>query len=195
MVTLRSTTKIILVGPMGAGKSSIGFSLADAMGINFWDTDAEVIHRVKKSIADIFAQEGEATFRRYEEEALADLLASSESMVIATGGGIVLSAHNRELLKQHPQSAKEVPAIVKKVIYLSVSVHKQWQRIKLAIDKDKTKDVRPLFPSDNPTVELKHMAQLRNPLYQEVADDVIETDDFTVTEIIRTILQLPELCQ
>lgn len=145
------STHLVLVGPMGAGKSSLGRRLAQRWGLAFVDLDREIEARAGADIAAIFASEGEAGFRRRESAALADVLAR-DACVIATGGGAVLDADNRALLRQRGF-----------VAYLQIDVEEQLAR--LAADRS-----RPLLAGVDRREVLTRLAAARAPLYAEVAD-------------------------
>jgi len=149
---------LVLVGPMGAGKSSIGRRLAELCGLAFVDADRDLELWTGASIATIFDCEGEAGFRARESATLARLLAGSDQLV-ATGGGAVLDAGNRTLLRRRGF-----------VVHLSLDVEGQLQR--LARDR-----VRPLLQRPDREQVLRALASQRAPLYAEVADLVFNTAD------------------
>lgn len=146
---------IFLVGPMGAGKTTIGKLIAKHLGRSFFDCDWLIAEQTGADIAWIFEKEGEAGFRERETRALSELVAMPK-IVMATGGGAVETPANRELLKNGI------------VIYLNASVDVQLIRTK----KDKN---RPLLQNDNPRAVLETLYARRSPLYQEVADLVVPT--------------------
>ncbi len=147
---------VVLVGLMGAGKSTIGRLLAKILKLPFKDTDQEIEHRAGADISWIFDQEQEHGFRQREAAVLADLL-SGEPMVLATGGGIVTQEENRELLKGGAE-----------VVYLSASPELLYSRIQ----KDKR---RPLLQVDNPLAVMKSLFEQRDPYYREVSNHIITT--------------------
>ena len=149
---------IILVGPMGAGKSTIGKTLAQQLNLPFLDVDQLIVDKAGADIPWIFDVEGEEGFRKREHNMLMQTL-SEESAVIATGGGIVKLADNRIALRKLPG-----------VIYLETSVEQQYSRTA----KDKN---RPLLQSGDPKATLNALMQERRPLYEEVAALTISTDD------------------
>lgn len=149
--------KIVLVGPMGAGKSTIGRLLAKQLQLAFKDSDAVVEERSGANIPWIFDVEGEAGFRQRETAVLQDLLQES-ALVLATGGGIVLLEQNRQLLKQADV-----------VIYLSAEVEHLVHRT----EKDKK---RPLLQVANPEQKIRQLLEERDPLYREVATRIVVTD-------------------
>lgn len=144
-------SNLALIGPMGAGKSSIGRALAALFGRRFVDLDREIELAAGADIPLIFELEGEAGFRRREQEALAQHLAA-DGEVIACGGGIVLAADNRALLRERAF-----------VIHLIASVEQQLDR--LARDRS-----RPLLQTADRRGRLEALAAERTPLYEEIAD-------------------------
>jgi shikimate kinase len=148
---------LVLVGPMGAGKSSIGKRLAERFGLAFSDADRDIEMRTGTTVSTIFDCEGEAGFRARERAALAELLAG-EGLLVATGGGAVLDPDNRRLL--HARGF---------VVYLQVDVGGQLERLA----RDRT---RPLLQRDDREDVLRQMAAQREALYTEVADLCFDTN-------------------
>ncbi|GAA4793573.1 shikimate kinase [Lysobacter hankyongensis] len=148
---MESAPHLVLVGPMGAGKSSIGRRLARTCGLPFVDLDREIETRAGTDIPMIFAHEGEAGFRRRERETLADLLEGAPC-VLATGGGAVLDPDNRARMRRRGF-----------VVYLCIDVDTQLAR--LANDRS-----RPLIVADDREAVLRRLAAERGPLYDAVAD-------------------------
>ncbi len=142
---------------MGAGKSSIGKRLAERFGLAFADADRDIELRTGTTVSTIFDCEGEAGFRARERAALVELLAG-EGVLVATGGGAVLDADNRRLLRARAY-----------VVYLQVGVDAQLERLA----RDRT---RPLLQRDDREDVLRQMAEQREPLYAEVADLCFDTD-------------------
>lgn len=165
-----SPSNIILVGPMGAGKTTIGRQLAKAADKAFVDSDQEIEHRTGASIPWIFDVEGEEGFRRREREMLAELT-EREGTVIATGGGAVLSPETRKLMRKRGM-----------VIYLRASVDQILRRT--ARDRN-----RPLLQTEDPRARLEALMAERDPLYREVADLVMDTDDRSVRSVVRESLE------
>jgi len=161
---------LFLVGPMGAGKSTIGRQLAKQIGLDFHDSDHEIENRTGVDIPLIFEIEGEAGFRK-REKAVIDELTRLPGIVLATGGGAILDTDNRKHLSERGR-----------VIYLHTSVNQQLKRT--ARDRN-----RPLLQTDNPRERLTGLMQVREPLYREIADLVINTDGKHVREVVREILQ------
>lgn len=143
---------IVLVGPMGAGKTTVGKQIAQKLGKRFVDVDHELEKRTGVSINLIFEIEKEAGFRARETAMLAELMAL-ENAVIATGGGIIVTPQNRDILK----------ATDNLVVYLKTEVKHQLKRLK----RDKQ---RPLLQGKGRREKLLDLARIRNPLYDEVSD-------------------------
>lgn len=148
---------LVLIGLMGAGKTSVGRHLAQLLGWEFLDTDHVLEERCGADIPWIFDIEGEAGFRRRETEVLEDLC-RYEKTIIATGGGIVLSEHNRSLLKTCGT-----------VVYLAATPEQLYARV--AHDTH-----RPLLQVEDPQAVLAKLLLEREPLYMEVADLVIHSE-------------------
>jgi shikimate kinase len=159
---------IFLVGPMGAGKTTIGRYLAAALGYDFDDSDHEIQQRTGVDIPTIFEFEGEQGFRHREAQVI-DALTQREHLVLATGGGVILNPENRKRLTSRGW-----------VIYLFCSPEQQYERT--ARDRN-----RPLLQTDNPLQKLKDLMVQRDPLYRQVADLVITTEKRTATTVVREI--------
>lgn len=164
---------IFLVGPMGAGKTTIGRFLADALHLTFVDSDHEIEARTGADIPWIFDVEGEEGFR-FREEAVIDALTRRRGIVLATGGGAVLRDANRRHLQARGT-----------VIYLETSVDQQLERTA----KDRH---RPLLQTANPRQRLTDLLTIRHPLYREVADHVVTTNGSAAREVVARILHLLE---
>ena len=162
---------IYLVGPMGAGKTTVGRHLADLLDRDFLDSDHEIERKTGATIPWIFEKEGEPGFR-FRETAVIDELTSKNNLVVATGGGAVTQPENREYLHQRGI-----------VIYLYTPVELQLQRTY----RDKN---RPLLQVENPEQKLKDLLQLRDPFYREVAHYIIETNQGAARDLAQSILQL-----
>jgi shikimate kinase len=152
---------LVFVGPMGAGKTSIGKRLAQQLGLAFVDADHRLEEITGAPVPLIFECEGEAGFRARESALIAELCAGV-GQLIATGGGAVLSADNRRCLREHGY-----------VVYLQVGIDQQLQR--LARDRS-----RPLLASGDKQEKLRALAQVREPLYREVADMVFDSDGLSL---------------
>lgn len=163
---------IFLVGPMGAGKSTIGRQLAQQLNMDFIDTDAEIEQRAGADIGWIFDVEGEQGFRKREERIIGELT-QRQGIVLSTGGGSVMSKENRNYL-----SARGI------VIYLETTVEKQYQRTQ----RDKK---RPLLQDvEDPRQVLEELAKVRNPLYEEIADITLPTDEQSAKVMANQIIDL-----
>jgi len=162
---------VFLVGPMGAGKSTIGRMLSQHLGCDFLDTDNVIEQRTGADIPWIFDVEGEAGFRERESAVLAEMV-EKNSVVIATGGGIVMREENREMLKK--QSS---------VVYLTATIEQLVERTY----KDKK---RPLLQVDDPKAKIIELYNLRDPLYREVAGYVLVTDGRSPKYVVQAIVDL-----
>ncbi|WP_064448513.1 shikimate kinase [Micromonospora sp. NBRC 110037] len=159
----------VLVGAPGAGKTTVGTALAEALGVDFRDTDADIENRAGKPIPEIFVDEGEEHFRTLERAAVAAALASHAG-VLAIGGGAVLAEENRAALIGHT------------VVHLSVELPDAVKRVGLGAG-------RPLLAL-NPRATLKHLMDQRRPLYAEVATATVVTDGRTPEELAAEIAAL-----
>jgi len=161
---------IVLVGPMGSGKTSVGRRLACVLKRDFFDSDFEIISRTGVAIDHIFDVEGEEGFRRRESQVLKDLC-DIPNIVLATGGGIVIKEENRDLLKKKSNF----------VIYLSTTVEQLVKRT----ENSKT---RPLLErSNNREKTIRDLVNQREAMYQEVADAVVDTTGKKLYAIIGDI--------
>lgn len=166
---MRKTGVIYLVGPMGAGKSTIGKLLADALRLEFLDVDREIEERAGVDIPWIFDMEGEAGFRDREAQMLAEL-SDGAPAVVSTGGGAVLREENRALMMSRGT-----------VVYLRTSVEEQIRRTA----KDRK---RPLLQKGNPEETLRRLMAEREPLYMQIADHTITTDQCSPRSVVQELV-------
>lgn len=156
---------VVIIGAPGAGKSTVGPMLASELGLDFVDVDAVIESRLGRSISEIFVEDGEAAFRATEESTTAELLA--EPVVLALGGGAILSAATRAALSGH------------RVIWLKVGVSAAAQRVGLNAS-------RPLLLG-NVRGRLVRLMADRVPLYAECATEQVETDGLSADQVLATI--------
>jgi len=160
---------LILVGMMGAGKTTVGKMLSRRLKRPFYDSDQEIEQRCGVRIPVIFEIEGEQGFRAREAQAIADLSAM-QGIVLATGGGAVLAEANRQRL-----------ASSGKVVYLHARPSSLWQRVR----HDRN---RPLLATGDPLAKLEELYATRDPLYRETADIVVDTGRQSVRALVRDLL-------
>lgn len=163
-------SNIILIGPMGAGKSSVGRRLAKQLNRKFYDCDKVLEDRTGVAISTIFELEGEEGFRQRETKILEELI-QFDNAVIATGGGAVLRKENIKLISNNSI-----------IVYLSASVNSQIKRTR----HDKK---RPLLQTEDRHTTLNKLSEQRNPIYAKIADIVIDTDSQGISTSIQEILQ------
>ena len=159
--------RLVLVGPPGAGKSTAGRLLAEQFGVRFRDTDADIVERAGKPIAEIFIDNGEEHFRALERDAVRAALREHDG-VLSLGGGAVLDHGTRALLKEHV------------VVLLDVDLAHATSRVGLNRD-------RPVLAL-NPRAQLKVLLEDRMPLYREVARAVVDTNGRSVEDVV-TLLE------
>jgi len=162
---------IFIVGPMGSGKSTVGKIISDELLLSFFDTDDEIELRTGASIDWIFDLEGEEGFRKREKEVLSEMV-QKNSIVLSTGGGIILSDENRELLSSRGT-----------VFYLSTPISIQIERT--SKDKD-----RPLLKNGDPSKILTKLHHERKDLYESVSDYIVETENKSSQEVASEIINL-----
>ena len=160
---------VFLIGPMGAGKTTIGRHLATLLHKRFVDVDHEIEKRTGVSIPVIFEIEGEAGFRR-RESAVIEELTRDTNIVLATGGGAVLLEENRKLLKDRGT-----------VAYLQADIDTLVERTR----RDRN---RPLLQTENPRAKIEELLQQREPIYREVADIIINTGQRAPSSVAREVV-------
>jgi len=160
-----NTEHLFLVGPMGAGKSTIGKQLANILGRPFFDIDVEIVKSTGADIQWIFDMEGEEGFRQRESAMLLRTIASSTPSVIATGGGIVLRSDNRNAMVD-----------AGKVVYLWVTKQQLYERT----ERDKK---RPLLQVEDRKSTIDLLYEQRDPLYREIADIVFRSSSFHAQQV------------
>lgn len=169
---MQQSANLFLIGPMGVGKSTIGRMLASALNRAFFDSDREIEAVTGADIPWIFDVEGEAGFR-VREERMIDTLTQREGIVLATGGGAILSANNRANLNSRGT-----------VVYLKASIAQQFERT----SKDRN---RPLLQTADPLSRIRELMKIREPLYVETAHIAVDTSRrgprTVVTEILRRL--------
>ncbi|MCX5522836.1 shikimate kinase [Streptomyces bobili] len=165
---------VVLVGPMGVGKSTVGQQLADRLGVAYRDTDDDIVAAAGRTIADIFVEEGEPAFRAVEKAAVLRALAGHDG-VLALGGGSILDEETRGLLAGQ------------RVVYLSMDVEEAVKRTGLNA-------ARPLL-AVNPRKQWRELMEARRHLYEGVATAVVPTDGRTPEEVTQAVLDALELKQ
>lgn len=164
---------IVLIGPPGAGKSTVGHLLAQRLGVGFTDTDQAIEERVGRTIAEIFVDDGEPAFREIEERVVLEAL-QNESGVISLGGGSILSEPVRNHLRSKPDSMR--------VVFLDVSISHAAPRV--GFNRE-----RPLLLV-NPRAQWQELMNRRRPFYLELADHVLDTNDLSPVDIAEQIVTL-----
>lgn len=160
---------LVLVGPPGAGKSTVGRLVAERLGVGFRDTDADVEAVAGKAISDVFVDDGEEQFRALEQQAVRAALDAHDG-VLSLGGGAVLAEPTRELLKDHA------------VVFLDVDLSSAAARVGLG-------QGRPLVGL-NPRAQLRQLMHDRLPLYREVARHTVDTSGRDVADVAEDVLAL-----
>jgi shikimate kinase len=165
---LIKSKNIFLIGPMGAGKSSVGRRLAKRLKMQFLDSDQEIERRTGATVNLIFEIEGEPGFRRREKDIIGELTKKS-GIVLATGGGAVLDLDNRKVL-----------ANCGVVIYLRTG-------LKQLVQRTSRDSKRPLLNTIDPAAKLQELLEIRGPLYENMADLIIDTDQRLPQSIVNEI--------
>jgi shikimate kinase len=163
--------RVILIGPMGSGKTTIGRLLASQLGIPFRDTDHVIEEKAGKSVSDIFLEDGEDEFRILEKKVLRDELLS-DNTVLALGGGAPISVDAQSALR----------AIASPVVYLDISLATVAPRI--GFNRD-----RPLL-LHNPRGQWQTLMEARRPIYESIADCVIDVNEKSESEIVNLVMEV-----
>lgn len=161
---------LFLIGPMGAGKSAVGRQLARLLHLDFVDSDDEIENRTGVDIPFIFEKEGEAGFRKREAVAINDL-SKMDGIVLATGGGAIVDADSRSHLGGRGF-----------VVYLFTTVDQQVSRTRKGRE-------RPLLDNTDPRTTLEELLAIRDPMYREIADLVVDTDGRKVNAVANEIIE------
>lgn len=167
----KNLTNIYLIGPMGAGKTSVGKCLAALSKMEFYDSDEEIKAVTGVDITWIFEEEGEAGFRKREANII-NKLVQHNNIILSTGGGVVVTESNRKQLSQHGV-----------VVYLQVSTDVQLKRTA------RKKESRPVLMKHNSLEKLTQLNKIRHPLYSEIADLIYNTDKLTPKSLAENILR------
>ncbi|WP_406278900.1 shikimate kinase [Nocardia sp. NBC_00881] len=162
------TPRVVLVGPPGAGKSTIGRKLARELGVELYDTDAGIERETGRTIPEIFAEDGEPEFRRIEEGVVRRAILAQRG-VVSLGGGAVLSANTRALLRNRT------------VVYLEISVAEGLRRTGASTQ-------RPLLNGADAAAKYRQLMRTRRPLYREVATVRVRTDSRSPSRVVRMIM-------
>ncbi len=161
---------LVLIGYMGSGKTTVGKTLAKMMQFSFLDTDEMIEKQQNKTIREIFAADGEQAFRDLETDLLKQLVAEKRKhLVLSTGGGMPLRAENQKLLSK-----------LGLVVYLKAEPETIYHRV-----KNDTK--RPLLQCENPFAAIKEMIDVRNPVYEEAAAQIVQVNACHQVEIAEQI--------
>ncbi|AUS77573.1 shikimate kinase [Actinoalloteichus sp. AHMU CJ021] len=159
---------LVVVGPPGAGKTTVGRLAAERLGVPFRDVDEDIVAATGKAIGDIFTEDGEPAFRKLEEEAVRRALVEHDG-VLALGGGAVLAPGTRALLADH------------RVVFLNVGLAEGARRTGLST-------ARPLLAGLNPRATFRALLEARLPLYREVATIEISTDGIEPTRVVDLVV-------
>jgi shikimate kinase len=167
---MRLAKTVVMVGMMGAGKTAVGTALARQLGVDFRDSDEEIVRAANRTIAEIFERDGEVFFRARESEVIARLLRGTPC-VLSTGGGAFLSAANRQMIHDIGIS-----------VWLRADLDLLWQRVR-------HKTTRPLLRTPNPRETLRELYEARLPHYAQADLTVDAAPDLSVEEMAARVLQ------
>jgi shikimate kinase len=160
---------VVLIGFMGAGKSSVGRLVADRLGFQLLDTDREITRRTGRTISEIFQSDGETAFRAIESEALVQL-EDRERLVISTGGGVVTEPRNHDVLRK-----------LGFVVWLDADEETIFRRVS-------RNQKRPLLQTENPRERIRSLMEERRPMYQAAADTLVNTTGRSHADVAAEIL-------
>jgi shikimate kinase len=160
---------VFLVGMMGAGKTTVGRALAQRLDVEFVDSDRLLVERTGVPVATIFEFEGEAGFRKRESAILAELSEGTDR-VVATGGGAILSAENRALMRAHGT-----------VVYLRARLESLWERTRHDAS-------RPLLATPDPRATLATLLEIRDPLYRDAAHVIVDTGSQSAATLVGRVV-------
>lgn len=163
---------IVLIGFMGAGKSTFGQLIANKLGCTFVDTDNFIERKEGRTISDIFTDDGEEYFRSVETEVLRELLQSEERQVLSLGGGTPLREINRELINQSGYT-----------IFLKITADEAYERL-----KDDSE--RPLLQVSDPKSRIEELLSIRNPIYEQAADYVLFEGNKTLDDVFYELSEI-----
>lgn len=169
--------KLILIGYRGTGKTTLGRLLGRRLNLAVVDSDPEIERKTGKSIAAIFAEDGEAVFRDLEAETIAEILDRDEPLVLSTGGGAILRPETRQRLQEKGH-----------VVWLTASAETISDRIR---DDGASATTRPSLTGLPPLEEIVHLLETREPLYAKTAHQVVDTDVLALEEVVDLILAGP----
>lgn len=161
---------VVMVGMMGAGKTSVGTALATLVGAEFLDSDHEIEIAANMTVAEIFNRDGEVFFREKEAQVLARLMAGP-ACILSIGGGAFLRAQNRTIIEQHGLS-----------VWLKVAPELLWARVR-------HKDTRPLLQVDDPHKALMDLYKIRVPAYQQAGLTVASDEDLSVADMAAKVAE------
>ncbi|KAA2317156.1 shikimate kinase [Pseudooceanicola sediminis] len=171
---------VVMVGMMGAGKTAVGKALAQLLGVDFRDSDAEIELAANMSIGEIFTRDGESFFRARESQVIARML-DEAPCVLSTGGGAFMSAANRALITERGVS-----------LWLNADLDLLWSRVK-------HRDSRPLLKTPNPRATLRGLYEARVPIYAEADLEVRSEPGYSVADmaqhVVRALMQRPDVLE